>query len=146
MPRRHLHLRIQDGAELRAGFARIRTELELPDGFPADVQADADEVAAAGLHPSYDQTDVPLLTIDPPGSMDLDQALHVERRGEGFRVRYAIADVAAFVRPGGVIDQEAQRRVETLYSPDTARRCTRRCCRRGRPRCCRGRRGPPCSG
>ena len=119
MPRRHLHLRIQDGAELRAGFARIRTELELPDGFPADVQADADEVAAAGLHPSYDQTDVPLLTIDPPGSMDLDQALHVERRGEGFRVRYAIADVAAFVRPGGVIDQEAQRRVETLYSPDT---------------------------
>ena len=51
--------------------------------------------------------------------MDLDQAMHLERRGAGFRVRYAIADVAAFVRPGGAIDAEAHRRVETLYSPDT---------------------------
>ena len=45
-----------------------------------------------------------LVTIDPPGSRDLDQAVAVERRGDGFRVRYAIADVAAFVvagrRPG----------------------------------------------
>ena len=119
MPRRHLHLRTDDGAELRAGFARIRAELELPDEFPADVQAEAEEVVTTGKHTSYDVTDVPFLTIDPPGSMDLDQALHVERRGDGFRVRYAIADVASFVRPGGAIDQEANRRVETLYSPDT---------------------------
>jgi exoribonuclease R len=33
-------------------------------------------------------------------------------------VHYAIADVAAFVRPGGAVDREAHRRGETLYSPD----------------------------
>jgi exoribonuclease R len=50
--------------------------------------------------------------------MDLDQALHVERRGDGYRVHYAIADVAAFVRPGDAIDLEAHRRGETLYGAD----------------------------
>ena len=122
MPRRHLSLRVQDepaGRALRAGFARIRAELELPGEFPADVVAEAEAAAAAPNLPAYDVTDLPFLTIDPPGSMDLDQAMHLERHGSGFRVRYAIADVATFVRPGGAIDAEAHRRVETLYSPDT---------------------------
>jgi exoribonuclease R len=50
--------------------------------------------------------------------MDLDQALHIERRRGGYRVRYAIADVGAFVRPGHPVDLEAHVRGETLYSPD----------------------------
>ena len=65
-----------------------------------------------------DQTDVPYLTIDPPGSMDLDQAMHIARNGAGYRVQYAIADVAAFVSPGDPVDVEAHVRGETLYSPD----------------------------
>jgi exoribonuclease R len=120
--RRPLRLRDADtpaGAELRAGFARIREELELPQEFSAEILGEAQETLAAPALPSYDVTDLPFLTIDPPGSMDLDQAMHIERRGAGYRVRYAIADVAAFVRPGGLVDAEAQRRVETLYSPDT---------------------------
>ena len=68
--------------------------------------------------PDADETAVPFVTIDPPDSMDLDQALHVERRGTGYRVRYAIADVAAFVAPGSLLDEEAHRRVQTLYAPD----------------------------
>jgi exoribonuclease R len=121
MPRRHLAVRLQDepaGRELRAGFARVRAELKLPEEFPADVLAEAAESATAPDLPTEDVTDLRFLTIDPPGSTDLDQAMHLERRGAGFRVRYAIADVAAFVRPGGALDLEAHRRVETLYSPD----------------------------
>ncbi len=121
MPRRHLAVRLQDqpaGRELRAGFARIRTELHLPESFPADVLAEAEAAAGDADVPSEDLTDLRFLTIDPPGSTDLDQAMHLERRGNGFRVRYAIADVAAFVRPGGALDSETHRRVETLYSPD----------------------------
>ncbi len=68
--------------------------------------------------PDLDRTDLPLVTIDPPGSMDLDQALHIERTAHGFRVHYAIADVAAFVDPEGPVDLEAQARGETLYGPD----------------------------
>ncbi|UNO42379.1 RNB domain-containing ribonuclease [Streptomyces sp. MST-110588] len=66
-----------------------------------------------------DATDLPFFTIDPPGSMDLDQAMFLCRRpGGGFRVHYAIADVAAFVTPGGALDAEAHHRVRTLYFPD----------------------------
>src|SRR6185312_11198343 len=73
--------------------------------------------------PDRDLTDIGFVTIDPPGSMDLDQALHIERRhidshSLGYRVRYAIADVAAFVAPGDPVDLEAHLRGETLYSPD----------------------------
>jgi exoribonuclease R len=121
VPRRHLALRVRDepaGRALRAGFARIRQELELPDGFPPSVRAEAEEASRDPDLPSYDVTDLPFLTIDPPGSTDLDQAMHLERRGSGYRVRYAIADVGAFVRPGGALDREVHRRGETLYSPD----------------------------
>ena len=76
--------------------------------------------------PERDETAVPFITIDPPGSMDLDQAMHIERDGEGYRVRYAIADVPAFVRAGGAVDVEARRRGQTIYAPTSASRCTRR--------------------
>jgi exoribonuclease R len=119
VPRRHLRLRAADGAKLLAGFAKIRVELQLPESFPTAVEAEARAVADALTLPADDALELPFLTIDPPGSMDLDQAMHIERRGGGYRVRYAIADVAAFVAPGGAIDTEARQRGETLYSPDT---------------------------
>lgn len=103
---------------LREGIARIRDELKLPSAFPAEVEALAMAAAAAVRMPELDRTDLPLVTIDPAGARDPDQALHVERRGSGFRVHYAIADVAAFVSPGDAIDLEAHRRGETLYGAD----------------------------
>ena len=51
--------------------------------------------------------------------MDLDQAMFLERDGDGYVVHYAIADVAAFVEPGGAVDVEAHRRGETLYGADS---------------------------
>ena len=56
---------------------------------------------------------------DKLGAMDLDQALHIARTPTGFRVSYAIADVAAFVTPGDPVDLEANRRGETLYGADS---------------------------
>ncbi len=98
-------------------MARIREELDIAPEFPPEVLAEADSASAADV-PRTDRTDLPFVTIDPPGSMDLDQALFVERAGTGFRVHYAIADVASFVRPGGAIDLEAHRRGVTMYGPD----------------------------
>ena len=108
--------------QLDPAFAALRAELAVPPDFSTAVEEEA-EAAASAVTPStppdrLDATDLPLVTIDPPGSRDLDQALHIERRGAGWRVRYAIADVAAFVRPGGELDSESHRRGESLYSPD----------------------------
>ena len=112
----------QDGTQqverLRRAVAAVERELDVPARFPADVLADAESCAAAPVLPELDRTDLPLVTIDPRGARDLDQAMHLERDGAGFVVWYAIADVAAFVRPDSPTDLEAHRRGETLYAPD----------------------------
>lgn len=109
---------------LTQGLAAISAELELPAGFPPEVEAAGQRAAAGVVLPERDATDLPFITIDPEGSMDLDQAVHIAREesGEspgGYVVHYAIADVAAFVRPGDPIDLEAHRRGETLYGAGT---------------------------
>ncbi|MEU7553867.1 RNB domain-containing ribonuclease [Streptomyces sp. NPDC044571] len=119
MPRRHMHMAGADGAALRAALRELRTKLDVPGEFPPEVLAEAEQAVRAPRPPDADATDLPLFTIDPPPSRDLDQAMHLERRpGGGYRVHYAIADVAAFVTPGGALDAEAHRRVSTLYFPD----------------------------
>lgn len=112
-PRMHV---VQEGTEaLQSGMARVRRDYHLPERFPDEVEAAAEHAAKNPRLPDEDCTDIELITIDPPSSMDLDQAMLVERRGKGFRVHYAIADVAAWVRAGDAIDIEANRRGETLY-------------------------------
>lgn len=122
-------------------FAAIRADLGIPDHYPDDARAEAAIAAERGVAkwlgehhgtPSHsvrgecdgaretrdDDRHIAFVTIDPPGSKDLDQAVHLEPSGPGIRVRYAIADVTAFVTPGGALDAESQRRAMTLYSPD----------------------------
>ena len=113
------HVRSSQGVPepIRPGFERLRAELDIPDGFPPDVVAEAERAAASVVLPSVDATGIPLITIDPEGSTDLDQAVHLERDGDGYVVWYAIADVASFVVPGGPVDLEARRRGLTLYAP-----------------------------
>lgn len=100
-------------------FDGLRTEFGLPSAFPADVLAEAE--AAVSRSPGdrrADFTSLPLVTIDPPGAKDLDQALYVLRDGDGFVVHYAIADLGLFVTPGGALDAEVRRRGQTIYLPD----------------------------
>jgi len=94
-------------------------DLELPRSFPPEVEAAAAAAAdAVATADRRDATDVALVTVDPPGAMDLDQAVHIAPDGDGWVVHYAIADVAAFVAAGDPVDTEARRRGETLYLPD----------------------------
>ncbi|MEU8847282.1 RNB domain-containing ribonuclease [Streptomyces sp. NPDC048564] len=118
MPRRHIRVTGAPEAPLRAALTALRTEIGVPGSFPPEVLAEAERAAKAPALPPSDATDIPFFTLDPRTSTDLDQAMHLSRQGTGYRVRYAIADVAAFVVPSGALDQEAQRRVITLYFPD----------------------------
>jgi exoribonuclease R len=106
-------------AALRTGITAIQAELGVTPDFPAEVEAVAAAAARSPRLPDLDRTDVPFVTIDPPESRDLDQALYLERDGDGYVVRYAIADVAAFVTPGDAVDVEANKRGETLYGADS---------------------------
>lgn len=106
------------GQLLEQTFQEIRQELEVRQDFPDHVLVELRETLADPDLPERDETDVEFVTIDPPGSMDLDQAMHIERAGDGWRVRYAIADVPAFIRVGGSLDEEVRLRGQTIYCPD----------------------------
>jgi exoribonuclease R len=113
-------LRVRHGVEeLRERISAIQGELEVEVDFPPEVVAAAVDAAASPRLPELDRTDIPFVTIDPPGARDLDQALHIERDGDGYVVHYAIADLSAFIEPGGALDLEAHRRGESLYGADT---------------------------
>ena len=119
MPRRVVRMHHADGETLRKGIATIQSELNVSPGFPDDVEAAAVRASTRPRLPDLDRTDIPFVTVDPESAMDLDQAMHIERDGEGYVVHYAIADVAAFVDPGSPVDLEANRRGETLYGADS---------------------------
>ncbi|MEW5927597.1 MAG: RNB domain-containing ribonuclease [Gemmatimonadota bacterium] len=111
-----------DRERIERAFRRAREELEVRPEFPAAALEEA-ERAARGRDPAAaegyaDLTGVPFVTIDPPGSRDLDQALHLERAGDGLRLRYAIADVGFWVDRRGAVEREAWLRGVTFYAPD----------------------------
>jgi exoribonuclease R len=104
---------------LRQGISEIQRELQVTPDFPPEVEAAAKTASAQPRMPDLDRTDLPFVTIDPTGSMDLDQALHLERTDGGYVLHYAIADLAAFISPGDPVDLEAHKRGQTLYGADS---------------------------
>jgi exoribonuclease R len=104
---------------LREGIAAIQAEMKVSPDFPEEVEKAASAAAADPRLPDLDRTDIPFVTVDPEGARDLDQALHLERSGDGFLVHYAIADLAAFITPGDPVDVEAHKRGQTLYGADS---------------------------
>lgn len=117
MPQRRSHIAPSAAqSDLAAALADLREKLAVPAEFSAEVLAEAD--AAVASTPDIDLRDVPFITLDPEGSRDLDQAMHLATNGSGFEVRYAIADVPGFVAPGGAVDTAARQRGQTLYAAD----------------------------
>lgn len=100
---------------LTDGFDAIRTEFEIPRSFPPAVLSEAHAAVARTVPTALN---VPFVAVDPAGATDLDQAVHIETRGAGFRVRYAISDPAQFIEPSGMISAEAWNRGVTIYAPD----------------------------
>lgn len=102
---------------LAQALAALNVEFKLPGAFSPEVLAEVDQVIAAHQLPAPDLTALPFITIDPPSSQDLDQAMYLERNDDGYVVHYAIADVPAFVPAGGPLDAETRRRGQTIYTP-----------------------------
>jgi exoribonuclease R len=99
-------------------FAALREELGVPGEFSAEAASQAATVASHPPLHELDRTDIEFITVDPPGSKDLDQAVHISRHDDGYLVSYAIADVAAFVEAGSPLDGQTRARGETYYFPD----------------------------
>lgn len=101
-------------------FRGIAEEFGVPTTFAPALHEAARAATDRFAGERIDARGIPLVTIDPPGSMDLDQAVALEPGpgGVGYRVYYAIADVAAFITPGSELEAESLRRGQTIYLPD----------------------------
>jgi ribonuclease R len=64
-----------------------------------------------------DLTGLPTFTIDPHDAQDFDDAVSARREDGHVRVWVHIADVTAYVRPGGPLEREALRRGTSVYVP-----------------------------
>ena len=65
-----------------------------------------------------DLTQLPLVTIDGEDARDFDDAVYCERKGKGYRLIVAIADVSHYVKPGTALDAEARHRGNSVYFPE----------------------------
>jgi ribonuclease R len=96
---------------------------EIPHVFSGAAIAEAEAAMPAGLQGREDWRALPLITVDPADAKDHDDAVHAARDEDpgnpgGFVLSIAIADVAAYVRPGSALDREALERGNSVYFPD----------------------------
>ncbi len=99
----------------------LRTH-EIPHTWPEKVEkqvADLDEqVPEAAKKGRVDLRDLPLVTIDGEDARDFDDAVHcAAKKGGGWRLWVAIADVSYYVRPNTGLDDEARSRGNSVYFP-----------------------------
>jgi ribonuclease R len=91
-------------------------------GFRPAVEGEAREAAKWAEResgPRRGLTALATFTVDPATARDFDDAVSAQREGSGARVWIHIADVAAHVKPGSLLDQEARRRGNSTYVPGT---------------------------
>ena len=103
----------ENTAEMHA----ILAEFGLPYKYPENVEKAADKIDA-GITPEEvakreDFRNVTTFTIDPRDAKDFDDALSIRQLAN-----VHIADVTHYVRPGSVIDKEAQKRATSVYLVD----------------------------
>jgi len=96
---------------------------ELPQEWSEEVWAEAEKFGDEADKSSYakreDIRDLPLVTIDGEDARDFDDAVYCERKGKGWRLIVAIADVSSYVKPGTALDKEAQLRGNSVYFPNS---------------------------
>jgi len=95
----------------------------IPTGFSEGAEAEAEAAQPPTLAGREDLRDIPLITIDPVDARDHDDAVYAQpdddpKNPGGWVCWVAIADVAAYVRPGSELDRIARDKGNSVYFPD----------------------------
>lgn len=101
----------------------ILAEFDLPYKFPSRVESAANkiptEITSEEIEKRRDFRSIPTFTIDPADAKDFDDALSVRQLKNGnWEVGIHIADVSHYVKPGSIIDHEAEERATSVYLVD----------------------------
>ena len=101
----------------------ILAEFGLPYRYPEAVEKAAnkipDTITDEEIAAREDFRQVTTFTIDPKDAKDFDDALSIRRLSNGnWEVGVHIADVSYYVKPGSIIDKEAESRGTSVYLVD----------------------------
>ncbi|KMT66153.1 ribonuclease R [Catenovulum maritimum] len=96
---------------------------DIPHAWPKNLDKElaiwGEEVPDFAKLDRVDLRDLPLVTIDGEDARDFDDAVYCERKKSGgWRLWVAIADVSYYVRPGTIVDDEANKRATSVYFPE----------------------------
>ena len=109
----------ENNAEIHA----ILAEYGLPYKYPEAVERASDKIDA-GITPEViasrlDMRGSTTFTIDPRDAKDFDDALSLTKLPNGnYEIGVHIADVTHYVKPGSIIDREAESRATSVYLVD----------------------------
>jgi ribonuclease R len=87
--------------------------------FPRKAEEEAEAVATREPGERQDLRHLPAVTIDGADAKDFDDAISVERVGDGYRLWVHIADVTHYIDPDGALDEQAAYRGNSVYLPGT---------------------------
>jgi ribonuclease R len=105
------------GMEIDVAIRAHELPFQWPDAVLAEAQALPSSVTAAAARGRTDLRDKALLTIDGADARDFDDAVFCTRTPSGWKLTVAIADVAAYVKPGTHLESEARLRGTSVYFP-----------------------------
>lgn len=115
--------RLGPESEAKVQEALVKTNHGVPTTFPDDALAEAAALPVAPAEADFlkreDLRALPFVTIDGETARDFDDAIYVERKGRGFALWVAIADVAHYVPNGSALDREAYERGNSYYFPSS---------------------------
>ncbi len=101
----------------------ILAEFGLPYRFEPEIEKAAEkipvEITPEDIKERRDFRKTPTFTIDPEDAKDFDDALSFKRLDNGnMEVGVHIADVTHYIKPGSIVDKEAQERATSVYLVD----------------------------
>ena len=105
------------GMEIEIALRKHDLPFEFSPKVVDETKALPVKVKKAELVGRKDLRELPLVTIDGETARDFDDAVFAEKKGRGWRLVVAIADVSHYVKPGMALDREAMDRGNSVYFP-----------------------------
>lgn len=105
------------GMEIEIALRKHDLPFEFSSKVLEETKALPDKVKKGEWAGRVDIRDLPLVTIDGETARDFDDAVFAEKKGRGWRLVVAIADVSHYVRPGMALDRDAMDRGNSVYFP-----------------------------
>ena len=105
------------GMEIEIALRKHDLPFEFSSAVLAETSALPDKIRKSEWSGRVDLRDLPLVTIDGETARDFDDAVFAEKKGKGWRLVVAIADVSHYVKPGMALDREAMERGNSVYFP-----------------------------